>query len=143
MSYFEREQKYNMKYEIWRAWAKIWNMKYENIKIQRTKNVTISGFFFANMKYENFFIWKKELHIFRIKYEIWKYGNMSYFEREQKYNMKYEIWRAWAKIWNMKYENIKIQRTKNVTISGFFFANMKYENFFILAWNTESNTGSW
>ena len=50
-----------------------------------------------------------------------KYGNMSYFEREQKYNMKYEIWRAWAKIWNMKYENIKIQRTKNVTISGFFF----------------------
>ena len=61
---------------------------------------------------------------------------MSYFEREQKYNMKYEIWRAWAKIWNMKYENIKIQRTKNVTISGFFFANMKYENFFILAWNT-------
>ena len=66
-----------------------------------------------------------------------KYGNMSYFEREQKYNMKYEIWRAWAKIWNMKYENIKIQRTKNVTISGFFFANMKYENFFILAWNTD------
>ena len=56
-----------------------------------------------------------------------KYGNISYFERKQKYDMKYEIWRAWAKIWNMKYENIKIQRTKNVTISGFFFPiwNMK------------------
>ena len=45
-----------------------------------------------------------------------KYGNMSYFEREQKYNMKYEIWRAWAKIWNMKYENMTSMNK-----------NMKYE----------------
>ena len=45
-----------------------------------------------------------------------KYGNMIYFEREQKHNMKYEIWRAWAKIWNMKYENMTSMNK-----------NMKYE----------------
>ena len=45
-----------------------------------------------------------------------KYENISHFEREQKYDMKYEIWRAWAKIWNMKYENMTSMSK-----------NMKYE----------------
>ena len=107
MSYFERKQKYDMKYEIWRAWAKIWNMKYEN---STDKNVTISGFFSPiwNMKT---FSYEKRNFIFLGS--NMKYGNMSYFEREQKYNMKYEIWRAWAKYSkNMKYE---IWKYKNST----------------------------
>ena len=73
------------------------------------------------------------------------------YEKKQKskkiYNMKYEKKRRFAIswIWNMKkkgvlplreYEIWKIQRTNNVTISGFFLANMKYENFFIFSWNT-------
>ena len=48
MCHFEREQKYDMKYEIWRAWAKSKNMKYEI------------------WKYE---IWKYDEH--EQKYEIW------------------------------------------------------------------------
>ena len=48
-----------------------------------------------------------------------EYENISHFEREQKYDMKYEIWkyeqkyeiwnmkiwRAWTKIWNMKHQH--------------------------------------
>ena len=63
--------------------------------------------------------------------------------------MKYEKKKAFCDFVNMKYEKKgvlplreyeiwKIQRTNNVTISGFFLANMKYENFFIFSWNTES-----
>ena len=83
-----------------------------------------------SMKTKPSYLWhinmKYEIRSFILLGSNMKYENISHFEREQKYDMKYEIWRAWAKIWNMKYENIKIQRTKNVTISGFFFANMKY-----------------
>ena len=76
--------------------------------------------------------------------EIW---NMK--KKKSKKNEKYEKKQKSKKIYNMKYEKKgvlrlreyeiwKIQRTKNVTISGFFLANMKYENFFILAWNNEN-----
>ena len=51
--------------------------------------------------------------------------------------MKYENKRSVLPL--REYEIWKIQRTNNVTISGFFLANMKYENFFIFSWNTEHN----
>ena len=57
MCHFEREQKYDMKYEIWRAWAKSKNMKYEIWKYDDMSK---------NMKYE---IWKYDEH--EQKYEIW------------------------------------------------------------------------
>ena len=63
-----------------------------------------------------------------------KYENISHFEREQKYDMKYEIWRAWAKIWkNEKYKKNKNQKKYtiwNMKKKAFCdFVNMKYEKF--------------
>ena len=50
---------------------------------------------------------------------------------------EYEIWKKKSVSPLREYEIWKTQRTNNVTISGFFLANMKYENFFIFSWNTE------
>ena len=109
-------------------------------------------------KWEIWNIWKKTS---KIKWEIWKKKkkkkkcqkkNKKYKKKQKSkkiYNMKYEKKKAFCDFVNMKYEKKgvlplreyeiwKIQRTNNVTISGFFLANMKYENFFILAWNNEN-----